>query len=227
MAEKKIKQESVSSHKTKQKKRLIILFVISVVIMIVLTVLNNIDFDALLDKITEKDNDREHDIFFFDPDYESNIFENEEYLSKNRLINYSDGALTYPLIDKDDIAAAGGCGEFFIKYFDLLTKGDAEEYNALFTPEYYTEGNEPLKQFTMQKIYNITAELIFSQTITEKGNHHGDTLYCFKVSYCIMQNDGTFRSDMPSDTIVPQYLELIDDGQTILINSVSKLSYND
>jgi hypothetical protein len=46
--------------------------------------------------------------------------------------------------------------------------------------------------------------------------------YTFRTSYKIMANDGTFRPDMPSDTAVPEILELLYNGEIYRINSIIK-----
>lgn len=208
-------------------KRVIILLIVVFSIMLTLVILNNTDFDSLIKKAVKDDGVKQNSIYFYPPDYESDIFTDSTYMSKNRLIYYSANGLTFPLMDNDDISTAGECGEFFVKYFDILTHGRSECYNAIFTNEYYDLGNKPLDSFTMQKIYNIKVELLTNGIVAEKGSFYGKNYYCFKVSYCIMQNDGTFRNDMPSDTVVPQYIELINIGTEILINSVAKITYTD
>ena len=46
------------------------------------------------------------------------------------------------------------------------------------------------------------------------------TEYVYKLQYKIMENDGTFRDDILSDGVKPQFYTLIDDGANLLITDV-------
>ena len=73
----------------------------------------------------------------------------------------------------------------------------------------------------MQKIYDAEVEKL-TELLIESGKYNGWTRYTYKINYKIMANDGTFRSDMPSDTAVPQIMELLKTEDIIKINSIIK-----
>lgn len=58
----------------------------------------------------------------------------------------------------------------------------------------------------MQKIYDIRVDLNDKKSAEVDGKQ--TTLYCYMVSYKIMNNNGTFRGDVGSDTAKPLYFEI-------------------
>lgn len=202
-------------------KRLIIILVSCVGLMVVLILLNNINFSA---DISGWFGGRKEETvikpYLERPDYKINIYENELYMAKNLNINYSDGFASSMI--SETINEYGKIGEFFLGYFKTIREGDAVKYNSYFTDIYYEdEDNKEYKRFTMQMLYDAEVELI-SDTLIESGEYKGITRYLFKVSYKIMQNNGTFRDDMPSDTMVPVLMEILSDENGMKINSITK-----
>ncbi len=158
---------------------------------------------------------------FATPDYDYDIFEDEKYLDKNRLIEYTDGAVSRLITDDPSLYGVGV--EFFSDYFDAVINGDVDAYNAMFTDEYKKEHGAK-SEFTMQKIYNITLEKL-SENVIEEGAYKGVKRYTYRVTYMIMDNNGTFRSDMGSDAAVPQIIELLEDSDGAKINSITKYTH--
>lgn len=146
---------------------------------------------------------------FYMPDWEQNIFEDEDYTALDRTIYYTNGAETFPL-EKAGSEQNGAL--FFIDYFDALTHGDSETLNRLYT-DAYIEQQGPFAPFTMQRIY--------SANVNYRGTAEIDGLYgqaeLFALSYCIMRNDGTFRRDIESDASRTQLIYLVqtEDGYKI------------
>lgn len=161
--------------------------------------------------------DGKHRISLYEPDWDSNIFENREYLDKNRYLTYVEGGMAITLVDGDYIAY-GEPVEMFAGYIDALTHGDAEAVNSYYSDSYF-EKNQPFEKITMQKLYNIKVEYISNNDKTDPvyGNV---THYFYKLTYMIMENDGTFRSDLISDAEKPQFYELLDNGYEIKIIGV-------
>lgn len=89
----------------------------------------------------------------------------------------------------------------------------------------YYEEEKPAEDFTMQMVYDVEIEKLSEDVITEQAEYLGWTRYLFKLGYKIMSNDGTFRTDMPSDTAVPIVLEVLYDGGSYKINGVSRINY--
>ena len=121
-------------------------------------------------------------IRFAQADYTYNIFDDVLYNAKEREIYYSEY----------------GSGE-------LIDEGAYEEYPELFTDGFFKRYTIP-ERFTMQKIYDIRVDLTDKKEAEVDGKQ--TTLYCYMVSYKIMNNNGTFRGDVGSDTVKPLYFEI-------------------
>ena len=202
-------------------KRLVIVLAACVALMCLLLFLNSLDFNVDMsgwfggrqEEVTVKPK-------MHHPDYEENIFENEEYMGKNRAIMYTDGGVTSMI--SSAINEYGAVGDFFLSYFDTVINGDAASYNRFFTDEYLDDEDNVIRsRFTMQMLYDMEVELL-SDTLFESGGAAGTTRRTFRVSYKIMLNNGTFRNDMPSDTMVPVIIEVLDIGGVMKINSIIK-----
>ena len=213
-----------------KRKKIVITVIIVIFMVFVLLLILNFAFDKLspmIKNIIVKPEPIPNipKYHLYEPDYDSNIFENEEYINKNRYIEFTDGAVSITITD-NSFDKYGKPLEFFNEYFTALMNGEYEKYNSFFTDEYYTGGVKPLDKFTMQKIYNINVTKM-SQTVIESGINMGVVQYIFKVSYMIMENDGTFRSDMGSDGAVPQMMEIYyySDSDICLINKIARYTY--
>lgn len=205
----------------KNTKKTILVLSAAVLTMIILIILNNIDYDVDMSEwFGGRKTEETEKIHFSNPDYESNIYDNAVYMSKNRHIVYIENP--YSSIITENNNEYGEIGDFFLTYIKTLTDGNAEIYNNFFTEVYYKDNNnKKFDKFTMQKIYDIEIEKL-SEDLIENGDYKGQIRYTFKISYKIMANDGTFRSDMPSDTAVPQIFELLNTNDRIKINSIIK-----
>ena len=73
----------------------------------------------------------------------------------------------------------------------------------------------------MQKIYGINIEVFNRETVNENGKTSVVSEYI--VRYKIMNNNGTFRGDVPSDTVKPLYFKLVENDGKIGIDSISFL----
>ncbi len=195
------------SDKKKVKKIIAVLAAIAVLSALILLVI-----ELLPEKKAHRE-ENEQLYFFYPPDHESNIFENEEFLKKNRDIKYISSGLSVSY-DIESFSKLGEAQAFLADYFSVLWQGDEEALNLMFTDEYF-EDNDPYGDITMQKIYNISAEELGS---SDMGND--TTRYYFSLTYMIMENDGTFRRDLDSDAERPQYLEIISDKNGIKINYI-------
>jgi len=202
-------------------KRLLIVLACCFGSMLLLMGLNSINFDIDISSWFEEEEEPIY-YYLYEPDWESNIYENEEYMAKDRYINYTEGPMTTIITPENN--EFGELGEFFLAYFRALTDGDAQTFNTFFTPSFFEddEDNQPWERFTMQKIHNIHIELTSKHIFEEESEYFGLTRYTFLFSYHIMRNDGTFRRDMPSDGAVPQVVEVIYDGRDYKINSIIK-----
>lgn len=133
-----------------------------------------------------------------DPDWEENIFEDEEYMEKERFIRYTENNTTTPLVTDSDFASKGRIALFFKDYFDIVINGDSDAYNELLTPEFIKEYG--LKEtFTMQKLYEIEVVDLNCVSYLNKGKANQIIVYEFDVYYKIMENNGTYRNNLASD----------------------------
>ncbi len=186
-------------------KRKIIIFFVFISIFLLLSY----GAMAIFSYFSSRDqNEDYHTTYLFYPsDYEADIFEDPEYLGLNRYITVVNGPVSTTITD-NDYAAYGDVVVFLAeKYISSIIAGDAETYNLCFSEEYYTE-NQPMDRFTMQQLYNIS--FIFQdEELKENGEAEYNT-YAYRVEYMIHRNNGTFRRDMDSDSIRPQYLIISD-----------------
>ncbi len=154
----------------------------------------------------------DNQIDLWDPDFETDIFTLDRWLEKNRYITYSENGASVIITD-GKYAEYGDTVEFMADYFDALMHGDAESLNGFYADSYF-DSRGRYESITMQKIYDIRIEFI------KATDSPTSTEYVYKVSYKILENDGTFRSDMPSDAERPQFYTVADYGSVIQILSV-------
>jgi hypothetical protein len=206
----------------KEYKKIIIISLAAAAVMFILILLNNINFNVDMSGwFGGRKSEETEKIHLVIPDYKSDIYQNDAYMSKNRYITFIDEPFTAVITETNN--DYGNIGQFFLDYFKALTDGNAGTYNSFFTDIYFEDkNNTEYKKFTMQKIYDAEVEKLSESLINDESEYSGWTRYTFRISYKIMANDGTFRSDMPSDTAVPQILELLYDGETYKINSIIK-----
>lgn len=155
---------------------------------------------------------------FYDADYDTDIFTYKPWLDKIRYITFKNGGYSVMITDGSH-SDYGEPVAMFAEYFDALMNGDADRLNSFYSDSYF-ESNPRYEGFTMQKIYDITVELIAS---ADKKNDDGSDVieYVYKLSYKILENDGTFRSDIESDANRSQFYTVTDDGASVKITAVS------
>ncbi|MCL2517167.1 MAG: hypothetical protein FWF15_01265 [Oscillospiraceae bacterium] len=212
--------------KNKKFKLIFIILAVIIGLLIILFIINLIlqNVSESISKINNSPETQKRYYYFYESDYDLNILEDEEYLDKNRYIEYTQGAVSI-LITDGNFNEYGRPIEFFNEYFTAVINGDAEKYNTFFSEDYHSDSNnKKYEKFTMQRIYNINVTLL-SETVIEEGKYYGYNRYVFKVSYMIMKNDGSFRDDMGSDGSIPLNFEILDDKNKIFINSISKYIY--
>ncbi len=206
------------------KKQSITIVSVLVILLVVLAVINSVDFDAIINKLKDRNDEiPQYNYFFYDPDYETDIFKDEEYLALDRSISYTEGALTYLDADLDKYDGA----PVIKKYLNSMLSGDAVEYAELFTNEYKADKKNVIPdRFPPQRLYLISVERIGEPhkfTADELDGKYKDiTRYIFTVSYMIQYNTGTVRNDIDSESIRPLIVEVFEypTGE-LLINSMA------
>lgn len=167
--------------------------------------------------MAQKNEDYSSSYIFYPSDYEKNIFSDPEYLELNRYITVVDGPISVTVTDGDYLSHGEVVAFLAEKYIDSIIKGEAETYNSCFSEEYYRD-NEPLERFTMQQLHNITLTLEDTEKIEDGEGEY--MLYGYRVEYMIHCNNGSFRYDLHSDSIRPQYLVISDRTGEYLIDKV-------
>ena len=147
------------------------------------------------------------------PNWDENIFADEEWLDKNRYITYVEGGVSTTITD-GVYDSYNICVDFMALYFEVLMQGNAEALCGFYDESYF-DNNYKWDEITMQRVYDIKLEQI---SVVDTATH---SEYVYKVSYKIMKNDGTFRNDVKSDGERPQFYTIVDDGTYIKITDVS------
>ena len=196
---------------------LIFLIVLLVAAAVILP-LTMVNYDALFKKLAGRE---ETKITYYPADYESDIFQNEEYLSHLGAdlavtVNADGiGAYTYPFTDMESAAEAFGqleaynCGAGTLgKYLLALMTGcdsraERENFRALF----FSDAQKDLPDsFPPQKIYGI--KLIYAGTYDYEGVQHER----WKVSLEVVRNDGSSLSWLSARDGGEGWFLLRDDG---------------
>ena len=229
MKKDKINLQESDADKHKRLKKRIIIIIASLLVFVVLyfLVIQNIDIDGVLTKLGFGDeSDAKPTIIFYPADYDENIFNDEAYMDKDRNIYYNDGTLTISITENGnfDYSEYAPPVEFLGDMIDLIIAGDHEQYNECFSQLYYSAQNSKTEDdFTMQKLYNIKIIKCSETAVSNGGNNYNE--YVYALEYMIFKNNGTFRTDIGSDANRTQYITMTDRTGSILIDSVTYVSY--
>ncbi len=203
MAEKNIVTPGEKQEKRQEKKhapkRTALICIAAVLLLLAISIpLTFIDYDALFLKISEKHGKEE--IIYYPADYQSPIFENEEYRShfgEDMTVKIKEDGFAeyaYPFTDMasaEEVAeklqdyknGAGVLGKYF---YALLCGCDEPEeqknFLGLFAEEYR---KELPRSFPPQKVYNIRLEYCGDY------EYEGEKTKRWRVSYEVVRNDGT------------------------------------
>lgn len=160
------------------------------------------------------------DILFAPADYETDIFEDQTYLSMNRAIKYIEGAQSTEVALDEDGGYFGEGLVFFQQYFNCVINGDYEAYQTLISDKYDAKNAYPIpEKFTMQKIHSISVEhRSDADTIVSQN----EVRRYYVVKYQIYQNNGTFRDDIRPTDILPLLFELTTIGEETKITKIVK-----
>ncbi len=212
---------------TKEKRKKILTII--AVLFIALLLISIISDSGILENLFSGngDGDRETEkIVLCDPNFDENIFEDPEYMEKERYVLFYNGIESVLLSNEAAYNVAGPTSVLFGDYFNALINGDSEAYNKCFSGAYLSKHGEK-GAFTMQKLYDIEVELQ-SEEILDQNTYEERVVSKYIVYYRIMDNNGTFRDDIPSDTNRPQIYEVINKkaSGSILINSITDVTVN-
>ncbi|MDL2287194.1 hypothetical protein LJB90_01340 [Eubacteriales bacterium OttesenSCG-928-G02] len=205
-----------NTEKKKKLKKIIIIISICFTVLLLLTGILAI-INGYLEKNPPSESSNTSDLQHLDPDYNVNIFDDPIYMLKNRNVFYSEYE-TGEEITEDNYLTLGKCSAFFKNYFDIVINGEYNKYKELFFDQKTSKDIIPEK-FTMQKIYDIEVNLTL-----EKLEQDNTVKYYFTVKYKIMNNNGTFRNNVKSDTIAPLSFTLIHKDGEYKILSITQIT---
>lgn len=210
-----MEQHNQAARRNRMKKRIILFF--TAICLILAAAYGGMALYAHFRDIPEEDDASSATKFnFYDADWDEDIYADAGYMELNRYISVSDGAVK-TVLEQDNYAEYGDTVVFLAGYIQTIIDGDHEAYNACFSEEYW-KTHEKQNIFTPQKVYNVLLTKCEEETVTENGESY--TAYTYLVEYMIYRNNGTFRRDIGSDAIGPQYLILTDRDHTIKIDNI-------
>ena len=234
----KISDETGGEKRKKNKKGVLIFFGVLLVLMAVLVLLNNIDFDSLAEKASGRGKTSDDSIitdtaavtidpvFLAEPDYDEDITLDKEYMKENRCLHYTYVNETFEIIERSD--AVDNVCRMFYDYFEAAKAGDSNAYYALFTENYVNSAGK--SNFTPQKLYNIYVRCFRSERLTDgdaNGKLKGYNVYYCDVSYNIKDNNGTLRNDFyGDDSTLPLVFEVIEKDDKVQISNIRRYVYS-
>ena len=163
---------------------------------------------ALYLLLPEQESGGEKPIYFY-PVSDVNIFESGEYHESDMIISYcsdpSGMGLTEEITAEDRASFDVGV-QFLEVYLKTVISGDNETYRSFFAESYLKEHSLPT--FTQQMLYRMCIYYCTSERLAD-----GTERVTYRLDYMIRKNNGTFRNDVESDAIRPQYVVLLIDGE--------------
>ena len=170
-----------------------------------------------LSMLPPKDEKGEEKIKFY-PVTDENIFENSQYVSKNRTVYYCDKSSGYEHvtpINEDNRTEYSAEVIFAEAYLNTVILGDELSLRQMCAESYLEK--DPIPDFTQQKLYDLCIYLHQTETLQD-----GSRLVTYKLMYKILENNGTYRRDVGSDGARPEYLVLhvSKDGTSIKIENI-------
>ena len=206
---------------TAKKKIIIILIIVSAVLLVMYAL--TLILPMLFEKLSSKEEEGSVKFNFYEPDYDEDIFTDEEYIAliKDGFLSYDDGANSISQISSDDIDQFGDHVELISNLVYSIQNGDSELYNSFFSDEYLSQ-NGKKENFTMQKIYDVTITYYGVEEVSDKTGNY--TRYIYKLKYRIYENNGTFRQDIDEDAKT-QYIVITERTGKLLIDSISTSKY--
>lgn len=136
----------------------------------------------------------------FYPSYEGNVRENKVYQALDTQFYLCEPAYGAVNALPDDVINASPELRLLKSYFDCLIDGNAEGLRSLFTPEALAAG--PIADFAGQMIYDMKVTRVSDDATG------GERKITYRLEYMIYRNDGTYRRDVGSDAIRPEFLTL-------------------
>lgn len=205
------------------KKKILIAFAIILGVLLLLTCAAFlIDYIENADTDIPNSADKEIDYNFYPPDFEEDIFENQDYLTlfNNGFMDFKEGNVTIG-ITKDNASKYGADTSHVVEMLYSIINGDNDLYNQHFSDLYY-KTHAAKDDFTMQMLYDIRIERISAEKI-EIENTPAYNRSVFSIEYKIYRNNGTFRKDIGEGS-KKQYITLTDQSGEWLVDNISTVN---
>lgn len=185
---------------------------------------------------------------FYEADYSYDIMQDpiyRDYITPSFIIYRDDSAgKSISVSDETYSEYEGSAAKVLIDLLLAIQSGDENAYNSCFGDDYLAAVGKDLlvsdgkdasgysdeelialgskDRFTPQKVYDA---VITDRGTSKKTNGNGKEFnaYYFRLEYKIRHNNGTFRTDMDSDSSRPQDIIITDDnpGGALKIRSVT------
>ncbi len=206
---------------TKQKKRILVVALICLAAIVLL--LATIPLAEWLLREPEPS----YDFVFADPALSEDIEADEAYLALDRGFYYvaSEGSYEFKsAITEKNATDYNHAVQLLIRLVRAAKAGDADAYNACFSPEYIAASGR-FAAFTQQKIYDICIRrYTLSSGFRVPAGY--DEVYVYGLTYKIKDNNGSLRRDMGSDASHEQFITVVvDENNEALIYAVEVRNY--
>ncbi len=197
----------------KNKKKLIIITLASVVGAILLLSAVPLISALISPKLDTVNLTGNTEVSLAEADYTEDIFEDRAYINKRRDVFFTfDGDGEF--ITAENYLTFSPAGEMFYNYFSCVINGNYSVYPSFFSENFKKSAILPEK-FTMQKLYDI------SVTLESRESADGGYTELYSVRYRIMDNNGTFRSDLKNNTVIPIYYTVFVTNTDAVITGIS------
>lgn len=207
---------------TIKKKMLWVLIAVSAILLLLLLLIQMLSRCTISPLENSSETTHKAPEFKFSDEYitERAIFDSDEdYLTYDRTIYFHDPQTGVTEgIEGGNYDNFGAGTALLCEMIASIIDGDAEAYNTFFSDIYYKE-NEEKSAFSMQKLYDI---LITEYSKSEETSESGGTYkeYIYELKYKIKNNNGSFRSDMGSDSIRTQYFLITNRSGKLQIDGI-------
>lgn len=147
----------------------------------------------------------EPEFFFYDADYDYNIFEDSEYRdildsSSGKIYYSADGGFFTQSVSEEDFDDHGEAAKVMFELVIAIQNGDSDKYNSYMSPDF--PAGDKKGKFTMQQIYDVN--IVHLGTEEVEGNNGIYQRAKMSFEYKIRENNGTFTKNVDSDASVEQ-----------------------
>lgn len=186
------------------KKKIIVIGIIIGACMIMIYGLSSMISFNLEDFLYEEVNVG-NSILPYEPDFNENIFEDEDYLDLDRNIYYTESSTGMTVsIDESNYSKYSDAVVFMFEYINSIIGGQTNFYNNCYN-DLYIQAVGKQSEFTMQKLYDIEFCILHTGTDSASGKDYVKLW----LDYKIMENNITLRNDIGSNVSRRQYITLV------------------